>query len=159
IPVKLKRQGLRGPVEITVKDLPPSLRVDAVTIAEAEDAGKFIVVCPAGAAEGETALTVVFKAGDLRCEMPLKITIEWGVGEIKVFKGHAGAVTAVAFSGDGTKVVSGCVLGDLRSWSVTTGQQLGGPAFTPDPVVGLAVSADGSRAVAAYRVPVGSKNL
>jgi serine/threonine-protein kinase len=155
----VKRVGYRGPVEITAKELPPSLRLEPVTLADSDDSGKFVVTCAGDAAETEVALTVVFKAGAVSVELPLKVIVESPAGELKVLRGHASEVTAVAISGDGSKIVSGGVLGDLRCWKVATGQQLGGVAYMPDPVAGLALSPDGTRALVSYRVGVDNKNL
>ena len=43
---------------------------------------------------------------------------------LRTFEGHAGGVTSVAFSPDGTRVLSGSWDTTVRMWSVQTGELL-----------------------------------
>ena len=47
--------------------------------------------------------------------------------EILTLQGHRGYVTSVAYSPDGSHIVSGSWDKTIRVWSVTTGQSVAGP--------------------------------
>ena len=76
----------------------------------------------------------------------LAATIGWG--EADRFVGHQGAVMAVAFSPDGTRLVSGSADNSLRIWDVATGQPIGAPLLGHTARVrAVAFSPDGRRIV------------
>jgi dipeptidyl aminopeptidase/acylaminoacyl peptidase len=67
------------------------------------------------------------------------------VGEIRRFEGSAGEVTAVAFSPDGSQMISGGADKLIRLWDVKTGQDLRRFEGHTDSVTGVAFSPDGKR--------------
>ena len=64
------------------------------------------------------------------------------------FKGHAGAVRAVAFSGDDRNLASASEDGTVRLWDVSTGQQTRLFEHT-EPVIDVAFSEDSRRIASA----------
>ncbi|CAG7849907.1 SubName: Full=Uncharacterized protein {ECO:0000313/EMBL:CCA70337.1} [Serendipita indica DSM 11827] len=66
----------------------------------------------------------------------------------KALRGHQGDVNAVAFSPDGSRIVSGSDDNTIRVWDTDTGQSLGEPLQGhEDSVVAVAFSPDGSQIV------------
>ncbi|MCV2439271.1 hypothetical protein LNV28_13300 [Paucibacter sp. DJ2R-2] len=71
-----------------------------------------------------------------------------GLFEISQSRAHTRAVTSVAFSPDGTRVVSGSADATLRLWDAQTGQPIGEPMRGhTDGVTSVAFSPDGNRVV------------
>jgi len=68
-----------------------------------------------------------------------------------VLAGHDGKVTAVAFSPDGARIVSGSEDKTVRVWETATGRQLLELPGAPDAVTALACSQDGTRIAAASK--------
>ncbi|MFO0928067.1 MAG: sterol desaturase family protein [Gemmataceae bacterium] len=66
----------------------------------------------------------------------------------RVVTAHTSGVLGVAISGDGTRVASGGADATARVWEVNAGDSLVLPG-PPDPVLGVAANADGSRVVTA----------
>ena len=64
-------------------------------------------------------------------------------------EGHAGKVTAVAFSSDGARIASGSTDKSVRIWDAKTRQQLFALPGSPDAITALAFNADGDRVAAA----------
>jgi WD40 repeat protein len=65
-----------------------------------------------------------------------------------VLTGHTHWVTSVAFSPDGSRIVSGSDDKTIRLWDATTGEQIGDPLVGhTDWVRSVAFSPDGSRIV------------
>ena len=63
-------------------------------------------------------------------------------------RGHEDRVYSVAFSADGTRIVSGSHDNTLRLWDAKTGQPIGEPLRGHEgPVHSVAFSADGTRIV------------
>ena len=81
----------------------------------------------------------------LRCVTP-SLTAPGGE-LIRTLEGHAGAVRAVAMSGDGTRAVSGSDDTTLKVWDLTTGRLLRTLEGHADGVTAVAMSGDGTRAV------------
>jgi WD40 repeat protein len=74
--------------------------------------------------------------------------------EVNRLQGHESAVTSVAFSPDGTHIISGSVDGMIRLWDAQTGQPLGQPMqhigepmLDGNVVLSVAFSPDGKRIV------------
>jgi len=65
---------------------------------------------------------------------------------IRAFRGHEGAVVALAFSADGRRAVSSDDVGKLRLWDVQTGEPIGTHKAQRLPLVGLTLSPDGTKA-------------
>ena len=68
----------------------------------------------------------------------------------RTLEGHHSAVTAVAFSRDGARVVTGSQDNTVRVWNAATGAPLSAPMHHPGPVwygVGVAFSPDGRAVV------------
>jgi WD40 repeat protein len=74
-------------------------------------------------------------------------TSAWG--ERVVLAGHAGPVLAVAFSPDGTRVLTGCGDGTARLWEVATGKPVATLAGHVNLVSAVAFSPDGIRVLTA----------
>src|SRR2546423_7019475 len=67
-------------------------------------------------------------------------------GEVlRLIRGHAGMVTDVAFSPDGTVIVTGSYDGTARTWEVATGRPLVTFTGHDKAVYGVAFSPDGTR--------------
>ena len=80
-----------------------------------------------------------------------KVEVPWGpVGEIRQYKGHKDAVTSVAFSPDGRRVLSASV-GEtaLQLWDVETARQIKLFRGHKEGVKSVAFSSDGRRALSA----------
>ena len=72
---------------------------------------------------------------------------EWPYTQI-LHQGHTRYVTSVAFSPDGTRIVSGSEDNSVRIWDAERGMQIGGPLQGhPDYVTSVAFSPDGKRIV------------
>ena len=72
---------------------------------------------------------------------------EWPAAQI-LFRGHIHWVTSVAFSPDGTRIVSGSVDQTVRVWDADRGVQIGSPLQGhTHPVRSVAFSPDGTRIV------------
>ena len=69
--------------------------------------------------------------------------------ELKVFTGHTGNVTSVAFSKDGKRAISGSGDRTTRLWDVTTGKELLVLKGHAHGVAGVALSANGLMAITA----------
>ena len=68
----------------------------------------------------------------------------------KTLKGHSGAVTSVAYSPDGTRIVSGSCDKTLRVWDTMSGTPIGNPLQGHNNTVrSLAYSPDGTRIISA----------
>jgi WD40 repeat protein len=66
--------------------------------------------------------------------------------------GHAGRVTAVAISADGSRILSGAADGTVRVWELAGGDPLANPIALPGttaPIDAVALSSDGARLIAA----------
>ncbi len=61
---------------------------------------------------------------------------------IRTFTGHKGAITSVAFSADGQRVLTGSVDGSIRLWNVQTGETIR-TVSNRAPIVTVALSPDG----------------
>jgi WD40 repeat protein len=70
---------------------------------------------------------------------------------LRLIRGHAGTVADVAFSPDGTVIVTGSYDGTARTWEVATGQPLVTFAGHDSAVYGVAFSPDGTRIATASR--------
>ncbi|KAI0312185.1 hypothetical protein OF83DRAFT_1270414, partial [Amylostereum chailletii] len=71
----------------------------------------------------------------------------WPSGQ-KVFSGHTSSVTSVAFSPDGTQIVSGLYDSTVRLWDVSSGKQVGDPLQGhTDLVTSVAFSSDETQIV------------
>ncbi|KAG6330479.1 hypothetical protein ID866_8610 [Astraeus odoratus] len=71
----------------------------------------------------------------------------WPTGEIELL-GHTGSVRSVAFSPDGTRIVSGSFDNTVRVWNAERGVQIGSPLQGhTDYVTSVAFSPDGTRIV------------
>ena len=70
---------------------------------------------------------------------------------LRLIRGHAGTVADVAFSPDGTVIVTGSYDGTARTWEVTTGRPLVTFAGHDGAVYGVAFSPDGTRIATASR--------
>jgi hypothetical protein len=68
-------------------------------------------------------------------------------GEVRSLAGHKGAVTSVAFSPDGTYLLSGGEDGTLKLWETATGREVRTFTGHKAGVTGVAFSPDGSTAV------------
>ncbi len=67
-----------------------------------------------------------------------------GAAEIRTYTGHTGSVNAVAFSPDGTRVLTGSIFDPAKLWVTASGTLI--RSFTPDSGVNsVAYSPDGSR--------------
>ena len=74
----------------------------------------------------------------------------WDLGERRVvrhFRGHTGPVNAVAFSGDGSRLLSGSSDKTLKVWNVQTGRCLRTLTGHTREVTSVALTSDGRRAV------------
>ena len=68
--------------------------------------------------------------------------------ELRTLAGHTNAVYSVAFSPDGSKIVSGSFDNTIRLWDAATGQQIGSPLNCHTyKVESVAFSPDGSKIV------------
>ena len=66
----------------------------------------------------------------------------------QIFSGHTGYIWSVAFSPDGSRIVSGSSDTTLRLWDADSGQQIGEPlSGHTGTVLSVAFSPDGSRIV------------
>ena len=72
---------------------------------------------------------------------------EWPSTQV-LLQGHTEYVTSVAFSPDGTRIVSGSVDNTVRVWDADRGVQIGSPLEGhTEPVTSVAFSPDGTRIV------------
>ena len=67
--------------------------------------------------------------------------------ELKSLAGHTDAVLSVAFSPDGSRIISGSYDNTVRVWDATSGEELRSLAGHTDRVWSVAFSPDGSRIV------------
>jgi WD40 repeat protein len=75
----------------------------------------------------------------------------WNAGDgalIHALEGHRGAVEAVAWSGDGVRLISGSRDGSARVWDAERGAALGEPVTIGQVVHGVSLSVDGRWAAA-----------
>ncbi|MCB0307605.1 MAG: hypothetical protein KDI38_27835, partial [Calditrichaeota bacterium] len=84
--------------------------------------------------------TVVSASGD----STLRLWEVPGGRNIKMFRGHSRAVTAVAFGSDGRLLVSGSRDNTLRLWDVESGREMAVFSGHADSISGVAVSPDGN---------------
>lgn len=75
-----------------------------------------------------------------------QVSAEYG-GEVRSLAGHKGAVTCVAYSPDGTYVLSGSEDGTLKLWETATGREVRTFTGHKAGVTSVAFSPDGSTAV------------
>jgi DNA-binding beta-propeller fold protein YncE len=75
-----------------------------------------------------------------------QVSAEYG-GEVRSLAGHKGAVTSIAYSPDGTYLLSGGEDGTLRLWETATGRQVRTFTGHKAGVTSVAFSPDGSTAV------------
>jgi len=71
--------------------------------------------------------------------------------ELKRLDGHSHAVCSVAFSSDGTRIVSGSNDKSVRVWDASTGAELKRLDSHTNPVSSVAISSDGTRIVSGSR--------
>ncbi|KIJ27467.1 hypothetical protein M422DRAFT_271383 [Sphaerobolus stellatus SS14] len=69
--------------------------------------------------------------------------------ECQVFLGHQDLISSVAFSSDGTKILSASIDKTVRIWDTSTGQTLGQPLHHQSSVISSAFSPDGTKIVSA----------
>jgi WD40 repeat protein len=79
---------------------------------------------------------------------PLQVQMQPPGVLVLVLKGHEDSVRSVAFSPDGTRIVSGSGDKTLRLWDVSSGQSIGAPLQGHEgSVMSVAFSPDGTRIV------------
>ncbi|KAJ3976103.1 WD40-repeat-containing domain protein [Lentinula raphanica] len=85
----------------------------------------------------------------LHTEIVLKIwNAQTGEATGRILQGHSEAVTCIAFSPDGEKIVSGSWDETVRIWNVETGETITGPLLGHSHCIGsVAFSADGNRII------------
>lgn len=69
--------------------------------------------------------------------------------ELRKFEGHAGPVSGVALTADGTQLVSGSQDKSIRIWSIESGAEIR-KIDSPSPVHDLCLSVDGKEVIAAH---------
>ncbi len=74
-------------------------------------------------------------------EQPQAFQIADSLGEVRRFKGHGAAVTALALAPDGKRLVSGSLDTTLRTWDIASGKSLGAMK-AQIPVVSFSISPD-----------------
>jgi WD40 repeat protein len=70
---------------------------------------------------------------------------------LRVFNGHQNSVTSVAFSPDGSKILTGSWDNTARLWNIVTGQQILTFTGHQEPVQSVAFSPDGSKILTGSR--------
>jgi len=69
------------------------------------------------------------------------------IGSKQTFRGHTGGVSSVAFSPDGSRIVSGSSGAAVKVWDVSSGEEILTLGGHSDSVHSVAFSPDGSRSV------------
>ena len=82
------------------------------------------------------------KVWDLRPNVP-------GDRLLLTLKGHTDRVGAVAFSPDGTRIISGSEDKTVREWNATSGEEILPSMHYAGPVWSIAISPDGKHVAAA----------
>lgn len=73
--VRLKRQNCTAPVTLSVRDLPPGVRMLAAPVMLKGDAARIQLVVDAGVPVGESVIRVVGAAGELTAETTLRLRV------------------------------------------------------------------------------------
>jgi WD40 repeat protein len=119
--------GIKPPPPAFLILLPPELKAEMVRLereklggASEEDINEthFEIVSDGGGHYGVRCLSIQFRPGAKRSE------VTRGLGEETQLSGHLSAITALAASADGDRLVSGGVDGSVRLWDVNSAREL-----------------------------------
>jgi hypothetical protein len=73
--VKIERKGFKGPVKISVKNVPEGVHATSATIAEDRVRGEITITARYTSGARTATLTVVARAEELVAEAPLELTV------------------------------------------------------------------------------------